>query len=129
MNHRVEPITEIDFQAYVDDELPTGRRIEVEAHMCRHAADAARVMADLRTRDELRLALTDIPLTPRGATIDAALRLELGLSRDPILALLVPKCQGRCWMQLPRHRRVPCIRGRRNGAPNSIDDMLRQRLR
>ena len=37
MNHRVEPITEIDFQAYVDDELPTGRRIEVEAHMCRHA--------------------------------------------------------------------------------------------
>jgi len=76
MNHRVEPITEIDFQAYVDDELPTGRRIEVEAHMCRHAADAARVMADLRTRDELRLALTDIPLTPgrnyrRGPAIGA----------------------------------------------------------
>jgi anti-sigma factor RsiW len=85
MSRRVETITEIDFQAYVDDELPPNRRIEVEAHICRHTAEAVRVMADLRTRDELRLALADIPRTPRGTTIDAALRLERGLSRDRIL--------------------------------------------
>jgi anti-sigma factor RsiW len=85
MNRRVESITEIDFQAYVDDELPPARRIEVEAHICHHTAEAARVMSDLRTRNELRLALADIPRTPRGTTIDAALRLERGLSRDRLL--------------------------------------------
>ena len=85
MHRRVEAITEIDFQAYVDDELPPDRRIEVEAHICRHTAEAIRVMADLRTRDELRLALAEIPHTPRGATIDAALRLERGLSRNRFL--------------------------------------------
>jgi anti-sigma factor RsiW len=82
---RVESITEIDFQAYVDDELPPARRIEVEAYLCQNTAEAARVMTDLRARDELRLALADIPRTPRGATIDAALRLERGLSRDRFL--------------------------------------------
>jgi len=46
MNRRVESITEIDFQAYVDDELPPARRIEVEAHICHHTAEAARVMAE-----------------------------------------------------------------------------------
>ena len=85
MNRRVEAITEIDFQAYVDDELPPDRRIDVEAHICRHAAEAERVMADVRTRDELRLALAEIPHTPRGTTIDAALRLERGLSRERFL--------------------------------------------
>jgi anti-sigma factor RsiW len=42
MNRRVESITEIDFQAYVDDELPPARRIEVEAHICHchHTAEA-----------------------------------------------------------------------------------------
>src|ERR1700745_2723646 len=85
MNRRVESITEIDFQAYVDDELPPARRIEVEAPICHHTAEAARVMSDLRTRNELRLALADIPRTPRGTTIDAALRLERGLSRDRLL--------------------------------------------
>jgi anti-sigma factor RsiW len=85
MHRCVEALTEIDFQAYVDDELPPDRRIEVEAHICRHTAEAIRVMADLRTRDELRLALAEIPHTPRGTTIDAALRLERGLSRDRFL--------------------------------------------
>jgi anti-sigma factor RsiW len=85
MNGRTELITEIDIQAYVDDELPSDRRIEVEAYLCHHTADAGRVMADLRTRDELRLALGDSPRTPRGATIDAALRLERGLRRDGVI--------------------------------------------
>jgi anti-sigma factor RsiW len=85
MIRRVESISEIDFQAYVDDELPPSRRIEIETHICRHTAEAARLMADLRTRGELRLALADMPRTPRGATINAALRLERGLRRDRIL--------------------------------------------
>ena len=81
MDGHIDLITEIDLQAYVDDELPPARRIAVETYLCGHPAQATRVMADLRTRDELRLALADSPGGLRVTTTGAAQRLETGLSR------------------------------------------------
>jgi len=85
MNCRVESITEIDLQAYVDNELAPDRRMEVHAYLRCHEEEAAQIMSDLRTGDLLRLALAESLLPPSGATVDAALRLELGLSRDRIV--------------------------------------------
>ena len=85
MDSHVDLITEIDLQAYVDDELPPAHRIAVETYLGCHPAQATRVMADLRTRDELRLALADSACVLRVSTTDAALRLETGLSRDRTL--------------------------------------------
>ncbi len=74
-----DPITEGDLLGYVDDQLDMARRIEVEDHLSRHPEAAARVMADLRTRDALRLAcgapVRPVPLSVR----EAALRLERAL--------------------------------------------------
>lgn len=85
MNQPVDPVTEADLQAYVEDQLPVARRVEVEAHLCGNPAEAMRVIADLRIRDELRLALADMPRFARIGTNDAARRLERGLSRDRLL--------------------------------------------
>src|SRR5437879_1219588 len=84
MDHPVDPVTEADLQAYVEGQLPVARRIEVEAHLCHDPADALRVMEDLRVRDELRLALADIPR--RVSTTDAARRLERGLTRGSLFS-------------------------------------------
>lgn len=85
MARPVDPITEADLQAFVEDQLPAMRRIEVEAHLCEHAADAMRVMADLRIRDELRLALSAVPASDNSDTMAAARRLERGLTRGRLL--------------------------------------------
>lgn len=85
MTSPVDPITETDLQAYVDEQLDVPRRIEVEAWLSHNPTAAARIMSDLRTRDELRLALADRPNFARIATGDAARRLERGLLRDRLL--------------------------------------------
>lgn len=77
-----DPITESDLHAYIDDQLAVQRRVEVEAHLSRNPAMAARMMADLRARDELRLALADQAMAERPATAEAARRLSRALSRD-----------------------------------------------
>ncbi len=87
MNRPLDPVSDDDLQAYVDDELTVARRIDVEAYLSAHPAEASRVMADLRIRDELRLALADSPRSvlnapARLATADAARRLEGALSRE-----------------------------------------------
>ncbi|SMH36548.1 anti-sigma factor family protein [Azospirillum agricola] len=51
------PILEADLLAYVDDQLDPARRIEVEAYLQANPVLAARVMQDLRQRDEIRLFL------------------------------------------------------------------------
>ena len=93
-----EPVSEFELDAYVDDQLSPSRRIAVEAYLSGQPALAMRVMADLRTRDELRLALADTALVRRPATTDAARRLTRGLRRGvvfdrvrraAVLALLV----------------------------------------
>jgi len=75
-----DPITEGDFLAYVDDQLDPARRIEVEEHLARDPEAAARVMADLKDRDTLRL-IHAAPLPrPAEAMIGAAVRLERALA-------------------------------------------------
>ncbi|WP_200476538.1 anti-sigma factor family protein [Azospirillum brasilense] len=52
-----EPISDIDLNAYVDGELDAQRRIEVEAYLEANPEEAARVMHDMRVRDEIRLSI------------------------------------------------------------------------
>jgi anti-sigma factor RsiW len=69
-----EHVTEAELHAYVDGQLDTAGRVEVEAHLQRHPEAAARVMAWLRLRDEVRLFLADDEAPP--ATVGLARRLE-----------------------------------------------------
>jgi|1186.fasta_scaffold32644_3 anti-sigma factor RsiW len=55
-----EPISELDLMAQVDDQIGSGRRIEVGEYLSRQSTMAARGMADLRRREELRQTLTGI---------------------------------------------------------------------
>jgi anti-sigma factor RsiW len=74
-----DPITEGDVLAYVDDQLDPARRIDVEEHLARDPEAAARIMADLKDRDTLRL-IHAAPLPrPAEAMIGAAVRLERAL--------------------------------------------------
>lgn len=82
MTGPVDPVTDADLDAYVDDQLEVARRIEVEAYLAGNPQVAARVMSDLRTRDELRLALVARPGTASPATGEAARRLARGLARE-----------------------------------------------
>ncbi|WP_137934852.1 anti-sigma factor family protein [Mesorhizobium comanense] len=88
MSGLVDPVTDADFDAYVDDQLDVTRRIEVEAFLSARPEAAARVMSDLRTRDELRVALAASKGMARPATADAARRLERGLARGRIFGVL-----------------------------------------
>ncbi|WP_367161396.1 anti-sigma factor, partial [Mesorhizobium sp.] len=84
----VDPVTDADLDAYVDDQLDVARRIEVEAFLSARPEVAARVMSDLRTRDELRVALAGPGAMARTATTDAARRLERVLARDRAFSVL-----------------------------------------
>ncbi|MBS9477201.1 anti-sigma factor family protein [Ancylobacter radicis] len=93
MSRPLDPVSDTDLQAYVDDELAVARRIDVEAYLSANPIEASRVMADLRIRDELRLALADTPRLAVGAgarlaTTEAARRLENALSRQSWLRLV-----------------------------------------
>lgn len=82
----VDPILDADLDAYVDDQLGVGRRIAVEAYLSEHPSVAAQVMANLRIRDELRLALADQRPRARQSTREAARQLERALSRRKLLS-------------------------------------------
>jgi anti-sigma factor RsiW len=71
-----EALSEADLHAYVDDQLDMSRRIEVEDYLSRHPEIAARVMADLRIRDSLRLALLPYTSVSATRTRQAARRLR-----------------------------------------------------
>ncbi len=73
-------ITDLDLDAYVDDQLTGAQRAEVEAHLARHPEAAARVMRDLSLRRDLRRALAP-PATPR-PLLGAARRLAVARRRD-----------------------------------------------
>jgi anti-sigma factor RsiW len=76
----VDPIIDADLDAYVDGELDVARRIQVETFLSEHPKTAAKVMADLSMRGELRLALANETAFGRAETRDAARRLERGLA-------------------------------------------------
>lgn len=78
----VDPIQTSDLEAYIDDQLDAARRIEVEAHLSEHPEIAARVMADLAIKGELRLALAGNRHPGRAETREAARRLQSALSRN-----------------------------------------------
>ncbi|AZV21836.1 anti-sigma factor [Mesorhizobium sp. M7A.F.Ce.TU.012.03.2.1] len=88
MTATVDPVTDVDLDAYVDDQVDVTRRIEVEAFLSARPEAAARVMSDLRTRDELRVALAGSKGMARPATADAARRLERGLARGRLFGVL-----------------------------------------
>jgi anti-sigma factor RsiW len=88
MSDIVDPVVDADLDAYVDDQLGAARRIEVEAFLSARPEAAARVMSDLRTRDELRVALASPEGMARPATTDAARRLERGLARGRVFSVL-----------------------------------------
>ncbi|GGE32986.1 transcriptional regulator (anti-sigma factor) [Agaricicola taiwanensis] len=88
MTKALDPITPADFDSYVDDQLDVTRRIEVEAYLSARPDDAAKVMADLRLRDELRLATAGPHGLPRTRIQVAARRLERGLYRDRLFSRL-----------------------------------------
>ncbi|KQT41972.1 Fis family transcriptional regulator [Aureimonas sp. Leaf454] len=81
MSRMPDPITEADLAAYVDEQLGIARRIEVEAHLAENPAEAALAMADMRARDELRLALSSAPLPVSVRTNALAGQLERSLKR------------------------------------------------
>jgi anti-sigma factor RsiW len=80
-----EPITATDLEAYIDDQLDLGRRIEVEDYLSQHPDAAARVMADLRARDALRVIFNGAMPRPADVTLEAARRLNRGLARQRIV--------------------------------------------
>ncbi|WP_185984352.1 anti-sigma factor family protein [Aureimonas mangrovi] len=88
MHPEADPITDFDLIAYIDDQLPVPRRIEIEAYLAERPDEAARVMAELRTRDELRLALSTMPLPASVRANAVAGRLERSLRRRVALRRL-----------------------------------------
>ncbi|MDX3924385.1 MAG: anti-sigma factor [Shinella sp.] len=83
----IDQIVESDLHAYVDDQLDVSRRIEVEAFLSENPAIAAKVMADLRVKGELRLALADQPRIYGQEARHAARRLEQALYRRRYLVM------------------------------------------
>lgn len=81
----IDPIIDADLDAYVDGELDVARRIQVESYLSENPEIAAKVMADLSMKGELRLALAGESAFGRAETRDAARRLERGLSYGRIL--------------------------------------------
>ncbi|WP_202444763.1 anti-sigma factor family protein [Schauerella aestuarii] len=82
------PISDIDLDAYVDDQLDARRRIDVEAYLSQHSREAMRVMADLRIRDALRLSVSERTTADDAQTHALALRLSRALGRRQWLARL-----------------------------------------
>ncbi|MFD2815650.1 anti-sigma factor family protein [Paracoccus aerius] len=76
-------ITDLDLNAYVDNQLSDAQRFEVEAYLSRHPEAAAQVMRDLALNRNLRRALTPPPM-PR-PLLGMARRLVLARRRDATL--------------------------------------------
>lgn len=83
-----DPVTDTDILAYVDDQLDTARRINVEAYLAARPEEAARVMSDLRLRDELRVALSVPSTAVRSSTSEAMRQLQRGLLRRRFSTIL-----------------------------------------
>lgn len=80
-----EAVTAFDLEAYVDGQLDPQRRFEVEDHLAHNPDAAARVMADMRTRDAVRL-LASAPMDPAPVgQIEAMGRLKGGLRRAGLM--------------------------------------------
>lgn len=77
-----EPISDIDIEAYVDDQLDLARKIAVERHLADNPRMAARVMDDMRARSALRylgMAERALPETMRASVERLSRRLDRGM--------------------------------------------------
>jgi anti-sigma factor RsiW len=87
----IDPVIDVDLDAYVDGELTVARRVEVETYLSEHPDIAAKVMADMSIRGELRMALAGEGalmgngLSTKAETREAARRLERGLAYGRVL--------------------------------------------
>ncbi|MFC3126854.1 anti-sigma factor family protein [Pseudoroseomonas globiformis] len=79
-----EPVSEMELDAYLNDQLDMAGRIRVEQWLAARPELAAQVMADLRVRDALRLAARE-QATTRAGSVAAAERLGRGLTRVPLM--------------------------------------------
>jgi anti-sigma factor RsiW len=86
MTQPIDPVGDADLLAYIDDELSPERRVAVEDYLSQRPELAARVMSDLRGRDELRLAMGEQTVLVRLETQVAAHRLQGALVRDSYFA-------------------------------------------
>lgn len=75
----IDTISDTDLDAYVDNQLDSAGRLQVETWLARHPDVAARVMADLGTRTMLKLALTSDEAGTRADSREIARRLSSGL--------------------------------------------------
>lgn len=76
----VDTVADSDLDSYVDNQLDAAGRLRVETWLAQNPEAAARVMADLRIRTTLRLALSEVPVTAvQPQTREAARRLSLAL--------------------------------------------------
>ena len=81
-----DPILQSDLDAYLDHQLDAVQCAAVEAHLAQNPAAAAKMMADLGLRRELKLAFPEFPSVGRPETREAARRLEGALSQRRWLA-------------------------------------------
>ena len=79
-------ISEDDLIAFVDQQLDPLRRVMVEDYLAKNPVVAARVIADMRSRDVLKIVYGQMQLRPIRKTVDAAGRLEAGLFWDDALS-------------------------------------------
>lgn len=77
-------ITEVDLNAYVDEQLDPARRAEVESYLAEHKEAAAQVMQDLSIRANLRLALGVPRNQPASQTLFLARRIQSSFQRVQI---------------------------------------------
>lgn len=81
MTRMRDPVTDVEIDAYLNDQLDLRGRIAVESSLARDPQLAARVMADLRVRDALRAA-TQPEAPPAASPVElSARRLQRGLGR------------------------------------------------
>lgn len=85
-----DAIGEIDLAAYVDGELDLERTCQVELHLSRQPAQAARVMADLAGRSALRLIARqrDAATSEADPSMNASRQQPRGLRRRTTAAML-----------------------------------------
>lgn len=76
----MDRISEEELLAYVDEQLDVEQRIEIERYLISRPDVAERVMADLRARDQLRLAFAAKLPNPPQHVVAAAVKLERKLS-------------------------------------------------
>lgn len=87
---KAETIDPVELMAYADDQLDTRRRMAVEHWLSQNPLEAAKVLADLRLRSELRIVLAGDEAQPAAQTEALARRLDSRLSHQRLFRRVRP---------------------------------------